>query len=543
MAKTKKKGLFKKTIAKLNDYFNPNDIDSPIKPGAILQQILNNDQIDYVREQKVLQHRRELRYRDYETMLEDPLIQAAVEMYVDDALQFVKQRGAEYWVVGQDTQIVDSVAEFLESLDPVLVHDWVYWMCSYGDFFPKVIGEQGVGIKLVTAPFHPKDVKRWELDGYLEGFQVGKKEIFKPWEVVHWRMFTGGRKFEPAPRYRLKGDEKTVIYDTARYGTSVIEAARQVYKVLQMVEDAIVAGRLSRTMLTKLISVMLGDLDVVSGLKLTAHIQEEVKSQIKMNNTQMEQGAGYKASTDPIVVPVAGDRGAIQVDELGGRPDVTGVKDLEHLRSKLFGALKIPASFLGFSDNARGALGEGPLIRMAIRYSRTVKRVQSAAINGIIDLVMIDAAYKGNDLTGKDIRLEMLEPSSAETLERLKSLDDMLNSIGNFIRFAQESGLEDQIDKRELWNVIMSNLTAIGFDPDKLLNFKGDTKKAKKKDDKSEDCYKVHVVPVRTTLSEVAELRESHLHEMVKETTELRSQLAEKINKMKDTLDVEENTD
>ena len=230
-----------------------------------------------------------------------------------------------------------------------------------------------------------------------------------------------------------------------------------------------------------------------------------------MNNTSLEHQAGYKASTDPIVLPVMGDKGAVQIDELGGTPDVQGVKDLEHLRNKLFGALKIPAAFLGFAESLPGALGEGPLTRMAIRYARTVKRVQSAIINGLTDMIVIDLAYKGEDITGQDLRVELLEPSSAETLEHWRAMAEELTGIAGLLEFVENLGMTEKIDKQVIWNSILDNLTAIGFNPDELiLGEDGEKKK--------EDVTRIHVVPVRTTLVEAQEMKA----DSQEETAELR---------------------
>ena len=82
-------------------------------------------------------------------------------------------------------------------------------------------------------------------------------------------------------------------------------------------------------------------------------------------------------------------KGAITVDTIGGDFNLRDAIDLDYFKDKLFAALKIPRSFLGFEDDMPGSLGNTSLVRMDIRYARTVRGLQNILSSGIKDLLNI----------------------------------------------------------------------------------------------------------------------------------------------------------
>lgn len=499
--------------------------------GVVFQTALQRNMQQVLTKATTLQHKRSIRYSDYESMMEDSILQSAIELYIDDALQYSKQQGAELWVSGSNKKLVKTASDFLETRDLDEIRDWCHWMTMYGDYFTRVYGEPNKGVTNVTGQVHPKEVTRLEWNGYLQGYTVQseKDKIYEPWEMLHFRLM-GGNGVKMETQRRIEKDDK-VVFDTAKYGTSILEPARKVYKQLTLVEDHIIIGRLSRSTLTYLISVMTGDLDVDEALKLTDLMEERLKENVIQSMTKYESATGYRREGDMVVFPVAGENGSIQITEMGGNPNVTGVKDLDALLARMSGAVKIPLPYLGFTDKLPGSLGEGPLLRLDIRYARTVKRVQRGIVAGLMTLLAIHFAYLGIDITGEDLQIELVEPSSAEEEERRGGLMKAMSVMTQLLDFLEKLGLKDQIDEVKFAQLVLADLSALGFSVDDfLIDAKKGTepvkpKTATKGKDKAE-VFRHRVV-----------MRKTHFHEYGKLVKIINDkgdkQLLEAIEKMK----------
>lgn len=467
----------KKSQGLLSKLFKHDDKEA----GSIFQTVMKDTMYGWMQSQLRTNTTRGGKYADYEAMNEDSIIQTALEVYVDEALQYSRQQGAELWVTGTKKADVNTAADFLSAQEMHMVREWCKWMCLYGDFFIRVQGQAGKGITTIAGIVHPSEVERLEWNGYLYGFRLqGEKEVLKPWELIHFRLLGGsGGKIKTVTGKSIKDSDK-IIYDTAIYGSSVLDPARRTYKQLTLIEDHIIVGRLSRATLTYLISIMTGNLQVEESLKLTKLVEERLKEKISMNSSSFDAMSNYKREGDIAVFPVAGEKGSMQVQEMGGDPNVTGVQDLDHLIAKISGALKIPAAFLGFTKDLPGSFGEGPLREMAKRFSRTVKRIQSSLITGLMQLISIHFAYLGQDITGTDLQVEMLDPSGVEDQERRESLESAMRTMTELLVFLEQLGLKEEVDRKKLAHMVLSDMSSLGFDIDDILVSSDKTKEIPK---------------------------------------------------------------
>lgn len=87
---------------------------------------------------------RENRYKDYEDMILDATLAAAIELMVDDACQFNRERGASVWVKSDNERIRRAIEDLFDIVQlEEKLFDWSYNMAMYGDFFLQVEGQVG----------------------------------------------------------------------------------------------------------------------------------------------------------------------------------------------------------------------------------------------------------------------------------------------------------------------------------------------------------------------------------------------------------------
>ena len=106
---------------------------------------------------------------------------------------------------------------------------------------------------------------------------------------------------------------------------------------------------------------------------------------------------------------------------------------------ELFGGLKVPKQFLGFTDDAAGFSGGTSLTKLDARYARTIKRIQNAYVQGITDLLNLFALDKGLDGYVNNFKVRMVSPATTEDAERDETMGIRLDLISSFIELLGDS--------------------------------------------------------------------------------------------------------
>jgi hypothetical protein len=438
------------------------------------------------------------RYRDFDSMERDPLINSALELIVDDALQFDNDRGATIWA-DEKSEYVKEINDFLRKYRiEDRIWGWTYNLCKYGDLFPQIEGEEGVGITKIRDDRHPAEVFRIDVDGVLVGFgiQEGQRpypiagansvnmiqpmsyvqpavpstaieEIKKPWEFVHFIC-----QFKPSfERYKIKyrernpdtGKEEEIVKElTSMYGTSILSNSRLVFKQLNLLENSLILARLSRSTRIRIFYVNTQGMTPKERREAIRNLKAKFKKKTIMDLDSQQFDSDYNpmSMNDDLFIPITGDKGDVRAEELGGDVDIKDIVDLDYVKSKMFASLRIPRAYLGGDDQIPGSMGSTTLTRLDIRYARTVKKVQRSVIQGITRLIQIHLAWKLKrkpDL--KDIKVNMVPVSGAEEAERLETIKSKLEYGRSIVDTAMSS--PDNIAKGALLRYIFKDVVGI----------------------------------------------------------------------------------
>ena len=404
---------------------------------------------------------RENRYKDYEDMILDPTIAGAIELMVDDTCQFNHERGATVWIKTEDSKIRRAGEELLDVVQiEDRIWDWAFNLATYGDWFIQPFAVEGLGVTLVQDDWHPGDVQRLDVNGGLIGFRSPRSEVettqglvdgddafWEPWQFVHFRIQASSRRRREVERQRMMPStrfEKNDYRMTTRYGVSVVESVRRIYKQLQMVEQSLIISRMTRSLLKYVYKVQCGAAsDPKSAAETVLAMKDLLTQQIGMRlGESLESQFSPMSGSEDVFLPVFGERGDVTIDKLGGEVDVRAIVDVDYLRKKMFGGLHVPAAFLGFSDDLPGSLGESALVRLAIQYARAVKRLQRGVVQGLTRLLQIHLAYKKIDPDPKRFSIEMDIISTAEEEERKSSLTSAISVAGSLTDLNKAMGLK-----------------------------------------------------------------------------------------------------
>ncbi|NDC31163.1 MAG: hypothetical protein EBZ58_09570, partial [Bacteroidetes bacterium] len=361
---------------------------------------------DYVHSQSMANQNRAERYVDFEQMEYTPEIASALDIYADEMTTSNEL---------QKVLSIDCPNEEIKNVLHGLYYDilniefnlfgWCRTMCKFGDFFLYLDIDDKDGVKNAIG-LPPYEVER------IEG------EDEKNPNYVQFQWNSGGMTFEnwQMGHFRILGNDKY-----APYGTSILEAARRIWRQLTLLEDAMMAYRIVRSAERRVFYIDVGN---VAPNDIEQFMQKAMTS-LKRNQVVDEKTGRVDLRYNPLsieedyFIPVRGQQ-STKIESLAGGQYTGDIDDVKYLRDKLFSAIKIPQSYL-----ARGEGGDEDKTTLAqkdIRFSRTIQRLQRSVISelekiGIIHLFVL--GYRNEDLI--KFKLKLNNPSKIAELQELET--------------------------------------------------------------------------------------------------------------------------
>ena len=349
--------------------------------------------------------RRSERYGDFDQMEYTPEIASALDIYADEmtthsSLQpmlSIKCSNAEIKAIL--TTLYQNVLNIEYNL-----FGWSRTMCKYGDYFLYLDIDEKLGIKSAIG-LPSAEVERLEGEdktnpNYVQFQWNSAGMTFENWQVAHFRIL-GNDKYTP-------------------YGTSVLEAARRIWRQLTLMEDAMMAYRVVRAPDRRVFYVDVGNIPPSDVEQYMQRVMTQMKRNQLVNPQTGRVDLRYNPTSveEDYFIPVRGDTSS-RVESLAGGQNTAAIDDVKYLRDKLFSALKIPAAYLTQGD----AVNEDKttLAQKDIRFARTIQRLQRAVVSelekiGIVHLYTL--GFRGDDLL--NFKLFLNNPSKIAELQELE---------------------------------------------------------------------------------------------------------------------------
>ena len=370
------------------------------------------------------------------------IIVSCLDLYGEDSVPSDAITGKRIWVEAEDEEVEKICNELFTRINadeqafPIARE-----IAKYGNSFGAIIQEQkkdgtpGQIIQVMPAPVY--GVSRCEDEnGRLTGFTVcpieqmgssaaglaSPSDLTKgnptdpPWSFIHWRLL-GKERLEA-------------------YGTSFLWGARLPYRRLFMAEDSLVTYRLKRSPDRFIFKIKgLSGMSPEDRARAMRTIRQELRKKHLIDKTSGQVRSEMEPVTpdEDLII----DDDSVSFERSAGSQQVNYVMDIEYLRKRFFGALKIPSDYLGFSDAKSGFISESPLSFQDVNFSRMCKRLQHATAAGFALICQINLCWVGIDprspkakfvvhlnpvsLLDEKNRLE-LEKVRAETLDVLQKI-------------------------------------------------------------------------------------------------------------------------
>ena len=373
-----------------------------------------------------------LMYRDADLMCSDTYISSALEIVSDEAC-CINSKGKMLNIYSRS----ERVKAILEDLfvNRLNINIWLpaicYNMLKYGNAYMLFNVTLDEGIR-GWRELHPYDIERLENgmeNPYTVSMNINQTGTIKNEEVTF--RWVGKNESTPYKSWQLAHFRNLNDTFFLPYGVSYLHKARRAWRMLSMMEDAMLIYRLDKSIERRVFKIYVGAIDdadvpayvqqVANNFKRTPVI-DPLTGQVDLRKNFMDVSTDY-------FIPVRTENAPTPIDTLSGANNATSMDDIEYMRNKIFAALRLPKTFLNFAE----AQGKGQnLAIMDIRFSRMVNRFQQFLLMELNKIAITHLYILGftDDLTNFSLTLNNPSPQiEAQELEDITKRVTVAQSV------------------------------------------------------------------------------------------------------------------
>lgn len=448
----------------------------------------------------------------------DGIIARALEIYSSNSTEKNPQ-GRIVWAESNDSTTTKYITYLLDSLNiDKNIYRWLYSLVKYGDLYihlyresevqddlfnpeekqplnedikVKVFSKNDKFIHYVEAVPNPAEMfeltkfgksyayiqapsafaadynyvgeEAWLTNAqnkYLYRFKRKDVTVYPATEFVHACLENTTNRFpETVEIFKTDTDyenNETDLSYQVRRGKSILADIYKIWRELKLLETSVLLNRVTKSSIVRTIQVEIGDMPKD---RVEPHLRG-VKSLIEQRSA-IEVGTRMTEYTDPgpiennVYIPTRNGQGAITVGQIGGDVDVKSLADLDYFRDQLFGALRIPKQYMGFTDDAAGFNGGTSLSLISADFAKMIKRLQTTmtqAITDIINLLLIDK--KQTQYINK-FSIHMLEPMTEEDKNRQENMSSEIQLTSDVMSLVGD--IDDPIVKFKMLKAMLAN--------------------------------------------------------------------------------------
>lgn len=388
-----------------------------------------NPGFSYHENQLQLQTRLQL-FNDYEAMDTDSIISSALDIYADECT--AKNEFGDVLSINSTNDKVQTVLHnlFYDILNIEFnLWPWIRNTIKYGDFFLHMDLAEKFGVINVDPisayemireeqfdPENPQKV-RFKRDysalssmTYISG--KSNVEEYDNYEIAHFRLLTD-TNFLP-------------------YGRSIIEPARKVWKQITLMEDAMLIHRIMRAPDKRIFKIDIGN---IPPSEVDAFMENMVNRMKKVPYVDPETGEynlkyNMQNLLEDFYLPVRGGESGTNIESLSGI-QFDSIQDIEYLKGRLLGSLKIPKAYLGYEEDTTG---KATLASQDFRFARTVERIQKIVVSELYKIAVVHLKLQGfSDEDMASFDLSLTAPSSVYEKEKVELWASKVTLAGDMI--------------------------------------------------------------------------------------------------------------
>lgn len=366
------------------------------------------------------------RSRQLAEMSESDTIQPIIELYTEEATQPDITKRKSIWYTCSDKAIEKKLNDMLEQIDvESVIQSIVSGVAGRGGQMMRVLYNTQQGVVGLVHPDTP--VRRlfdrttkvllgflWEGQQPDSPFYDTQREVFAPWDFIHFRRMMGPNE----------------------YGQGMLEHLYRIWKRLEMSLDQMAIYRLHTSPNRLAVEVFTGSQDVTSQANTIHLFREMMRSQIGLDNDRMSSEFNPPALESVLFIP-KGDNETHSVQTLQGDKDVPKVYDIETLTKFLYGGARVPKAYLGHGDDSGNGLAKSSLVTQDIRFARMIRTLRRPIVNGFQQLATFHLAFLGLAPENYKVEVEMSRISSIEEEVNAEVVERQANAARTIVDLLQ----------------------------------------------------------------------------------------------------------
>lgn len=225
---------------------------------------------------------------------------------------------------------------------------------------------------------------------------------FMNWQVAHFRLI------------------KDSLY--LPFGVSYLNKARRHWRMLSMMEDAMLLYRLERSIERRIFKVNVGLIDDADIPAFLQQFMNNVKRApiIDPQTGQMDLRKNFLDVSADYVIPIKNGQDPTTIETLQSAQNSTSMEDINYMQNKVLTALRIPKAYLNFQE----AQGKGQnLSLLDIRFNRVINNIQQAILMELNKIAIIHLYVLGFRDEITNFTLSLNNPSNQVEMMVLENLN------------------------------------------------------------------------------------------------------------------------
>lgn len=271
----------------------------------------------------------------------------------------------------------------------------------------------------------------------------------------------------------INSDDNITFRNEFQYTDSYLSSASKPWRSVNVIEDGLLLNRMDQSNYYRIISVNVGgQVYSKSAIQVLNYYRNLFKKVRRINydsNGMSSRGNGQEFE---VIVPQTQNQG-VSIQNVGGDVDIKALKDLDTQYQKLFAALQIQPSMIGFSSDTPSSLGDSAAITWDKRFAKVCKTLAYSTFRTLKNIDYYHLRSLGYNVSMSDwsyrtVSQTMME--DADKGETLKLASDNLSKISEVLR-----NMDAEYDKEYLAKTLLGDaLSNYGIDTEKLFSKKED---------------------------------------------------------------------
>ena len=257
------------------------------------------------------------------------------------------------------------------------------------------------------------------------------------------------------------------------YANSYLGEASKPWRNVNIIEDGLLLNRMDQSNYYRIISVNVGgqvySKSAIQVLNYYRNLFKKVRRVNYDSNGMSGRGNGQEFE---VIVPQTQNQG-VSIQNVGGEVDVKALKDLDTQYNKLFAALQIQPSMIGFSSDTPSSLGDSAANTWDKRFSKVCKAISFSTYNALKNIDYLHLRSLGYNVSLTDWSYNSVSKTMLEDIDKgesLKLASENLKQISETL-----DRMQAEYDKEYLAKTLLSDaLVNFGVDSEKLFAKKTD---------------------------------------------------------------------